>query len=282
MSVDVRIGGLPAEVYGIIDHATYRENWPLLMAEPNVWDAVAAGKGVLVSEQLARRQDWQVGDMVPSGDRLIGIYSDYGNSIGQLIMSDALFSARYPDVPRLRFGVRTDQPDAISSALQNTFNLDEDGLINQEDLKAFSLDIFERTFSVTGALNVLTLSVAALAILISLLTLATMRLPQLAPVWALGVTRTTLSRIELLRALCLASMTAVISVPVGLILAWVLLAVINVEAFGWRLPMYVFPADYLRLGGLTLVAAFLAALWPAIRLARTDAQSLLKVFSNER
>ena len=282
MSVDVRIGGLPAEVYGIIDHATYRENWPLLMAEPNVWDAVAAGKGVLVSEQLARRQDWQVGDMVPSGDRLIGIYSDYGNSIGQLIMSDALFSARYPDVPRLRFGVRTDQPDAISSALQNTFNLDEDGLINQEDLKAFSLDIFERTFSVTGALNVLTLSVAALAILISLLTLATMRLPQLAPVWALGVTRTTLSRIELLRALCLASMTAVISVPVGLILAWVLLAVINVEAFGWRLPMYVFPADYLRLGGLTLVAAFLAALWPAVRLARTDAQSLLKVFSNER
>lgn len=160
--------------------------------------------------------------------------------------------------------------------------MDEEDLINQSELKSFSLEVFERTFAVTGALNILTLSVAGLAILISLLTLATMRLPQLAPVWALGMTRAALSRVELLRAVCLASMTAISSVPVGLLLAWVLLAVINVEAFGWRLPMYLFPADYLRLGALTLCAAFLAALWPAIRLARTDAQSLLKVFSNER
>ena len=281
-SVDARIGGLPAEIYGIVDHATYRENWPLLQAQPDVWDALAQSQGALVNEQLARRQDWQVGDTLPSGDRLLGIYSDYGNSIGQVILSDALFASRYPDVPRLRFGVRTVQPDALARALQETFELDEDGIINQSDLKQLSVEIFERTFSVTGALNILTLSVAGLAILISLLTLATMRLPQLAPVWALGLTRAALSRVELLRAICLASMTAVLSVPVGLILAWVLLAVINVEAFGWRLPMYVFPADYLRLGALTLCAAFLAALWPAIRLARTDAQSLLKVFSNER
>lgn len=282
MSADIRVGARPAEIYGIVDHTTYRENWPLLKAVPDVWDALAAGTGVLASEQLARRLGWQVGDIVHSGDTLLGIYSDYGNSIGQLIVNEAVFKNRYPDVLRLRFGVRTDDPDAIATALSDTFDLGEDSLINQRDLKEFSLQVFERTFSVTGALNLLTLSVAALAILISLLTLATMRLPQLAPVWALGMTRAALSRVELVRALCLASMTAVLSVPVGLVLAWVLLAVINVEAFGWRLPMYVFPADYLRLGALTLVAAFLAALWPAVRLARTDAQSLLKVFSNER
>jgi len=33
--------------------------------------------------------------------------------------------------------------------------------------------------------------------------------------------------------------------------------VVNVEAFGWRLPMYLFPLDYLQLGGYALVAAFL-------------------------
>lgn len=282
MSVDARISGLPAEILGVIDHATYRENWPLLQAGPDVWDELAAGRGVLVNEQLARRQGLRIGDALPSGDNVLGIYSDYGNSVGQVIMGDTLFGARYPDVPRLRFGVRTDQPDTIALALQDAFKMDEEDLINQSELKSFSLEVFERTFAVTGALNILTLSVAGLAILISLLTLATMRLPQLAPVWALGMTRAALSRVELLRAVCLASMTAISSVPVGLLLAWVLLAVINVEAFGWRLPMYLFPADYLRLGALTLCAAFLAALWPAIRLARTDAQSLLKVFSNER
>ena len=40
----------------------------------------------------------------------------------------------------------------------------------------------------------------------------------------------------------LAALTAVAALPLGLALAWVLLAVVNVAAFGWRLPMQVFPA----------------------------------------
>ncbi len=282
MSAQSRVGGLPAEVYGIIDHSTYRTNWPLIDAEPDVWDALAAGDGALVNEQLARRQGWTLGDTLPSGDRLLGIYSDYGNAVGQIILSADVFVQRYPEADRLRFGLRTNAAAEITEALNTAFDLNEDQVVNQSELKAFSLQVFERTFAVTGALNILTLSVAGLAIFISLLTLATMRLPQLAPVWALGLTRAALSRLELLRAICLAAMTTALALPVGLILAWVLLAIVNVEAFGWRLPMYVFPIDYMRLTVLALIAALLAALWPAIRLARTDTQSLLKVFSNER
>ena len=281
-SVDTRLGGMPAEVFGVIDHATYRDNWPVLKSVPGVWDQLAAGDGALINEQLARREGYELGDTLETGDRLLGVYSDYGNSSGQMIISAAEFRTRYPDAVVTRFGVSTDQPDAIADSLRKEFALTEDALINQADLKSFSLQVFERTFSVTAALNVLTLSVAGLAILISLLTLATMRLPQLAPVWALGMTRAHLARLELLRAVCLAALTGLFAVPLGLVLAWVLLAVVNVEAFGWRLPMYLFPLDYLKLGALTLLAAFLAALWPAVRLARTDAQSLLKVFSNER
>ena len=80
----------------------------------------------------------------------------------------------------------------------------------------------------------------------------------------------------------LAALTMVLAIPLGLILAWVLLAVVNVEAFGWRLPMFVFPLDYATLAGLGILAAALAALWPARRLARTPPADLLKVFSNER
>ena len=281
-SAEIRLGGLPAEIFGLKDHPTYRDNWPLLDALPDVWDALAEGEGVLINEQLARREGYSPGDVLETGDKLLGIYSDYGNSAGQVIINEALFRTRFPDAALLRFGLRTDDPDAVAGDLRNTFDLGEDALINQVDLKAFSLQVFERTFSVTAALNVLTLSVAGLAMLISLLTLATMRLPQLAPVWALGMTRTGLARLELTRAVCLAALTSVFAVPLGLLLAWVLLAIVNVEAFGWRLPMYVFPTDYVKLAVLTLFAAFLAALWPAVRLAGTDAQSLLKVFSNER
>ena len=79
----------------------------------------------------------------------------------------------------------------------------------------------------------------------------------------------------------LAALTLLAALPLGLALAWVLLAVINVEAFGWRLPMFLFPAEYARLGFAALIAALFAATWPAIRLARTPPASLLKVFAHE-
>ncbi|MEM9637974.1 MAG: FtsX-like permease family protein [Pseudomonadota bacterium] len=279
---ELRIGGLPAEIYGIRNHATYRENWPLLASVPDVWDRVAAGEGALINEQLSRRNDLQPGDRLETGDMVLGVYSDYGNSAGQLVISNGLFAQRYPDVSALRFGLRAANPQELAARLDAQFDLEADTLINQAELKSFSLAVFERTFSVTAALNILTLSVAGLALLIGLLTLATLRLPQLAPVWALGLTRRHLAALELLRAVCLASVTCALAVPVGLLLAWVLLAVVNVEAFGWRLPMFLFPLDYLKLGALTLLAAFLAALWPALRLARTPPDQLLRVFSNER
>ena len=37
-----------------------------------------------------------------------------------------------------------------------------------------------------------------------------------------------------------------------------------------------------EIGGYALIAAILAAAWPALRLARTPPATLLKVFANER
>jgi putative ABC transport system permease protein len=131
-------------------------------------------------------------------------------------------------------------------------------------------------------LNVLTLAVAALAMFASLLTLAGMRLPQVAPVWAMGVTRQRLAAMELCRSFVLAILTAIAALPLGLGLAWILLAIVNVEAFGWRLPMYHFPAEWLRLAILSILATALAAALPAWRLSRLAPSELLKVFANER
>jgi putative ABC transport system permease protein len=46
--------------------------------------------------------------------------------------------------------------------------------------------------------------------------------------------------------------------------------------------MYLFPLDYLRLTGLALLAAAIAASWPAWRLSRTPPAQFLGVFRNER
>lgn len=284
--VETRLAGLPADLYGARVGATYRENWQFLAANGDVWSRVAQDEALIINEQLARRAGLWLGDTVEIAPGLAlpvaGVVADYGNPIGQAVVSEAMFGRLFPAEVPTRFGIRTDDPAELTAALTGEFGLDSGALIDQAQIKAFSLQVFERTFTVTTALNVLTLTVAGFAILMSLLTLAGLRLPQLAPVWALGLTRGELGRLELTRAVILAALTALLALPLGLALAWVLLTIVNVEAFGWQLPMYLFPAEYLRLGLFALIAAALAALWPARRLARTPPGALLKVFANER
>jgi putative ABC transport system permease protein len=287
VAAEVPLTGQPGEVYGVADHATYRDNWPLLLAAPEVWDLVARGEGVLVNEQMYRRAGLGLGDPVvlPGGALpVVGVYSDYGNPSPQAMLGLAAFAARFPGVEGLRFALRVppDRVEAVAQELREAFALPEGSIIDQAGIKAFSLRVFERTFAVTGALNTLTLGVAGIAMLASLLTLAGLRLPQLAPVWAMGMTQGRLAGLDLARTLVLAALTAVLALPLGLALAWVLLAVVNVEAFGWRLPMQVFPADWLRLLALALVAALVAGLFPAWRLMRRQPADLLRVFAHER
>ena len=286
-SAETTISGQPAEVYGMTDHATYRDNWPMLLSRPDTWDRLAAGQAVLVNEQLYRRSGLSLGDLVdlPGGALPVaGVYSDYGNPRPQIIVATDLLVARFPDIPRLRYGLRVDpaQSDALAQDLRDTFDLPEGAVLDNTRIKTMSLQVFERTFAVTGALNVLTLAVAGLAIFASLMTLSGMRVVQLAPVWALGLTKGRLAALDFARTLVLAVLTLVIALPLGLVLAWALLAVVNVAAFGWRLPMYLFPADWLVLAGFTLIAAALAALGPWRRLARMAPADLLKVFANGR
>ncbi len=287
-SAEFTVQDAPVTVYGIVDHPTYRNNWPLLDQIPEAWDRVNAGAAAFINEQLARRTGLWSGDTVQLAPGwtlpVAGVYSDYGNPTGQAIVALPALLAHASAVPNRRFGVRVapGRVPGLIGDLRAAFDLPATALIDQAGLKAQSLAVFDKTFVVTAALNLLTLGVAGFAILTSLLTLWSLRLPQLAPVWALGMTRARLARLELLRSLLLAALTAALALPLGLALAWVLLTVINVQAFGWRLPMVLFPADWLRLLLLALAAAGLAAALPARRLYRLPPSELLKVFANAR
>lgn len=290
-SVEARLEGWPTQIYGFADHATYRDHWPLLQARKNAWDRLRAGDAALISEQLARRLDIALGDALhlptAAGSlsvEVVGVYPDYGNPKGQIIVNVEALTTHWPDVERTDFGLRLSPAEipGLMTALRTEFGPGLRRVIDQATLKAGSTRIFERTFAVTAALNALTLGVAGIALFTSLLTLANTRLPQLAPVWAIGVTRRELAWIELLRTMALALITALIALPLGLVVAWLLVAVVNVEAFGWRLPLHFFPLQWALLLGLALMTSLLAALPPIIRLRRTPPAQLLKVFADER
>jgi len=288
---DTQIGGAPAEILGLADHATYRDHWPLLEATANAWTRLRSGDTGFISEQLARRLKLAIGDSVevPAAGgnwtlEVIGIYADYGNPKGQIAVNIAALTRHFPEIPLTRFGLRI-APAAVPvliSSLQNRFGLDDRNLLDQASVKAESTRIFNRTFAVTAALNAFTLGVAGVALLTSLLTLGNSRLPQLAPLWAIGITRRQLAAIELLKTMSVALITTLLALPLGLGVAWCLIAVVNVKAFGWRLPFHVFPVHLLQLLGVAMAAALCAALIPVLKLARMQPASLIKIFADER
>ena len=288
---EVQLDGAPIEILGMADHATYRDHWPLLESTANAWTRLRPGDAGLVSEQLARRLKLAIGDSVEvpatGGNwrlEVVGIYADYGNPKGQIAVNIAAFTRHFPEVPLTRMGLRV-WPAAIPAliaALQEKFGLDGRNLMDQVTLKAESKRIFDRTFAVTAALNAFTLGVAGIALLTSLLTLSNSRLPQLAPLWAIGITRRRLAAIELLKTLSVALITTLLALPLGLMVAWCLIAVVNVKAFGWRLPFHVFPLQLLQLLAVAMAAALLAALVPVLKLARMQPARLIKIFADER
>jgi putative ABC transport system permease protein len=289
--VSIRLDGQPVDLEGLVDDRIYRESWPLLDESADIWDALAAGEGALVSEQLSRRLGLSVGDRITApaaeGDwplRVVGIYPDYGNPRGQIVVNYAAHEARWPEARRGSYGVATapGAAQAVLAALQTNPALDGAEMADQGVIKRFSLGVFDRTFAVSHALNALTLGVAGMALLASLTTLSEMRLAQAAPVWAMGAPRRRLAAMELARMAALGLLTALLAIPLGVALAWTLVAVVNVQAFGWRLPLSHYPSDWLRLGALAVVVATAAAALPAWRLARTPPARLAAVFAQER
>lgn len=289
--VSIQLQGWPADLFGVIDHPTYRQHWPLLDAQAgDPWDQLARDDTLMLSEQLARRLKVQVGDQLaiptPQGQwspRIVAIYADYGNPKGHLLVNAQHLLRYWPQLSPNRFNLRI-APASVPPLvleLQSRFALEDSRIVDQSRLKGWSTQVFERTFAATAALNSLTLGVAGVALFISLLTQSQSRLGQLAPLWALGVTRHQLMLLNLGQTWLLALLTLLFALPLGLLLAWCLDAVINVQAFGWRLPLQVFPAQLVQLMALALLATLLASAWPLIKLYRSRPADLLRTFANE-
>ncbi len=285
-----QLAGWPIEVFGLKPSETYRAHFPTLSARPDAWARLASGQAALVSEQLARRLKLDLGATIelptPQGLwplEIVGIYADYGNPKGQIRVDlDAL--ARYwPQLRRVALGLRV-APQAVPELLadlRSQFGPKLARALDQASVKALSLRVFDHTFAVTAALGALTLFVSSVALFSSLATLSNMRLLQVAPLFAIGVTRGRLALFEFARVVALAFATALCALPLGLAMAWILVAEINVRAFGWRLPYHIFPEQWLEMLALALAAALLSAALPALRLARTAPAALLKAFEDD-
>lgn len=243
-----------------------------------VWRDFHEG-AVLLSESLAYRRGLRAGSRItlatPQGDRSFtvgGVYRDYSSDRGSVLMARERYRSLWADERATSVGLYLAPSVSAGAAKARLLAIaaERQALLirSNRDLRALSLAIFERTFAVTRVLYWLAAAVAALGLLSALLAHQLERARELATLRALGVTPTGVGALVETQTLFLGLAAGVLSIPLGLASAWVLIEVINRRAFGWQIDFAVAPAEIGASLWLAVAAALVAGLLPAWRSAR--------------
>lgn len=230
-------------------------DWTLLQSVEEPWAALSSG-GVMVNEQLARRQSLSLEqrlkvdiDGVSLTMPVVGIYADYGRPAGELLLDGALLPENFtPSFQSFSVNPGERSVEDIGQRLKGGWQVADLVIRDNASIQALASQVFQQTFLLTRAISVLTLVLASLSLLVMGWVFFSTRswYFQLLGVWGLqpGVVRAQLRRLALL----LTSGVTLVALPLGVWLTWVLVSRINPLAFGWSLPMAVYPGFWVELG----------------------------------
>ena len=269
------------------DSGTARQYLAADAPPAETWEAVEAG-AVIVSEPLARRfglprQGGEITLYTPGGPqtfRVAGIYYDYGSTAGQVTMSQAVYREVWGDEAITAVALLLEEgvdADALTADLQAELSEVQRLVVRpNQALRDDVLVIFDQTFAITGALNVLAIIVAFVGILSALLSLQLEKQRELGILRAIGMTVRQLWGLTMLETGIMGAIAGLVSLPTGFVLSLILVYIINRRAFGWTLQLQVEPGPFLLAMLVAVAAALLAGVYPARRLGRMAASDAIR------
>jgi putative ABC transport system permease protein len=279
----------PVQLFAITDDRVGFDRLYLqkAVASEAVWPAMQAG-GILVSEPLARRLDLfgrnsSLQLNTASGVQefpVVGIYYDYASSQGNLLMSMDVFRQQWQDDAVTAISLRLEpeaDADAVAAELRDALSNQQRLLVRPNGaLRADVLEVFDRTFAITGALRILATLVAFIGILNTLLLLQMEKQREVGILRALGLTGRQLWRLVMLETGLMGLTAGLLAFPTGYALSLILIFIINQRSFGWTLQQSVEPTAF-GLAMLTAIgAALLAGVYPAHRLSKMAAADVIR------
>ena len=263
----------PIDVVGLSLPIEARDGFDWIAADPDmVWQRFAAGEA-LISEPLATRLKLQLGDSLdlPGAEglapvRVAAIYRDYASSQGVLTLALPRYRSRYADMAVGAIGLYADA-DSVAALTRNleALSADQPGVqvVSAESIRERTLAVFARTFAVTDLLRLLAGLIALVAVVGALSALAIERQREFALLRSLGLSGSSLLRLQWLQASLLGLMAGLLALPIGIGLAVLLIDVINRRSFGWSMQLQL-PWDQLLTAiGVAVVSAMLAGTLPA-------------------
>lgn len=273
----LRFRGQPTFLGGA-DMALHAQHGALVLAAGGdpaaVMQAVAqrplTAPGAIASETFSRRFGLHLGDTLtlpsPTGPvtlTLLGIYADYGNERGSILVDRALMTARWEERRFASLALHLApgaDPEATARRLQGKYP----GLQVSSNvaLRAQVSTVFHQTFALTYALELVGLAVAVAGLAQALLGLAIQRRGELLTLRALGATDREIAGILLGEGVGLALAGLAGGLALGLVLAQILVRVLNPQVFGWTLQFAV-DGRFLGLLSVATLVGALGALLPA-------------------
>jgi putative ABC transport system permease protein len=289
-------GPVTVEVVDLPLVGDFMNSIDLLQGAPDAMMTFADGRGVLISERAMRLDGWALGDAVTLCERrgalpVVGVFHDYGNPLSQWMVAPALHRDCWPgrepsgqaihgisDGPDGDATAMTDSIDwpGVALALTEAFDLEDGDVVDQRELRRIALGVFDRTFSVTRALNLLTLIVAGVGIFCAVSAIHHHRVGQQALLASLGLSRRARGALLLLQWGLLGALSMALVWPFGALLAGYLAGVVTPAAFGWSFPLVVQAGPFLSLAGVAVLCLILAVALPSFKLLSARPGDLLR------
>jgi len=190
------------------------------------------------------------------------VYERYWNDRG--ISSLAVYLSPQASLEDVASRVRT---AVAGSALQ---------VVSTRSLRRGALRVFDRTFAVTEALRLLAVVVAFIGVWSALMALQVERTRELATLEVLGLTPGQMWALTMLETGFMGAVAGMLSLPLGWLLAAILVHVINVRSFGWTMRLLAEPTVFAQALAVSVAAAMLASVYPVLRLRRRSLAAALR------
>jgi putative ABC transport system permease protein len=203
------------------------------------------------------------------------VFYDYSSEQGVVFMAARTYRAAWQDstITSLAvFAAPGVSADTIAARIRAATSASPQQLVvrSNRGLREATLVVFDRTFAITAVLRVLALAVAFVGVLAALMALQLERARELGVLRAIGLTRGQLWGLVSAQTGLMGLAAGVLALPLGWLMAAVMIHVVNKRSFGWTLQLRLPPETLLQALVVAVAAALLAGLYPALRMARTE------------
>ncbi|MGH7708435.1 MAG: FtsX-like permease family protein, partial [Vulcanimicrobiaceae bacterium] len=233
---------------------------------------------VLASEPFARRYGVRVGDRIrlptavgPREFTVAAIYNDYSSDAGVVIVDRRTFARLFHDATANSLAIYA-QPGVDLAALRTRIVRSlAPRLVDVEtnrELRSLVIALFDRTFAITYALYIISITIAVLGVVSTLFALVLERRREIGLLRYLGLATGGVRAMVLYEAAGIGLLGGTTGVGLGVLLALLLIYVINPQAFGWLITLRMPYGFLIQTIVLVVVAALLAGLYPASVAAR--------------